>query len=150
MSTATATSDVILTRFFEMVIEPMRVAKAGRAEPLSYTEYLSLPDDERSGDEAPVVDDQFTKRMLLWLGWDSSHYRYNAPEAGRAKSTQRPDFRVFSKGSTAFVVEDKASSVVWSLEHLPQLRKYASGTTGLALWTNLRDGFAPFPRIVCL
>ena len=137
-----ATVDPVLSSFVETVIEPISIVTTGATRtsaPLSYQEYLTLPADERSGDEAPVVDDQFARGLLRWLGWSPAHYRYNAPETGRGKSVQRPDFRVFSKGSTAFVIEDKASNVDWSLEHVPQLRKYASGTTGLALWTNLRE-----------
>ena len=109
--------------------------------PKSYTylKYFDLADSKRSGDEASFVDSNFSRVILSWLGWEPGNVRYNAPEPGHGKSTQRPDFRVLSSGATAFILEDKNTTENWSVDFLPQLRKYVSGTLGLALWTNGRE-----------
>lgn len=113
-----------------------RMALPGPPGTLSYVDYLNLPVDARSGDEAAVVDDQFTRFLLEWLGWEAGDWRYNS--GGASTSTLRPDFRVLAQGRTAFLVEDKSTSLSWTPDFVPQMRGYAKGTSGLVLWTNAR------------
>ena len=131
--------DRLLDDFREQVVESFTVPHGGGAAPLDYAGYLSLHGNERSGDEANVVDSRFTPSVLAWLGWTPGDYDYNAPEAGRGKHIQKPDFRVKSIGVTAFVVEDKSSALDYEAGMLDQMRRYAEGSTAYALWTNARE-----------
>src|SRR5215210_3124969 len=131
--------DRLVEEFRERVVEPFSVQHAGTAGALDYAGYLSLGAGERTGDEANVVDNRFTRAVLAWLGWSDGDFDYNAPEAGRGKHVQRPDFRVKSMGVTAFVVEDKASALDFDPSMLEQMRRYAEGSTAYALWTNARQ-----------
>ena len=74
-------ADRLVDEFRRTVVEPFEVYRAGAARPLGYSEYLSLPDEDRHGDEANVVDNRFTQALLSWLGWTQGDYDYNAPEA---------------------------------------------------------------------
>ncbi len=82
--------DRLVEEFRERVVEPFSVQHAGTARSLDYPGYLSLDAGERTGDEANVVDNRFTKTVLAWLGWSGGDFDYNAPEAGRGKHVQRP------------------------------------------------------------
>lgn len=130
------TPDPLLESFEQTVIEPFAVQ---RSSMLDYESYMGLSSDERLGDEANVVDQRFTTALLSWLGWSQGDFDYNAPESGGGKRTQRPDFRVKSMGVTAFVVEDKASGLSFDAGMLDQMRRYAEGSTGYALWCNARE-----------
>lgn len=114
-----------------------RLTLPGPSGPLSYLDYLKLSATDRSGDESAVVDDQFTRLLLQWLGWEAGDWRYNSGKA--STSALRPDFRVLAQGRTAFLVEDKSTSLDWTPAFLPQMRGYAKGTSGLVLWTNARE-----------
>jgi hypothetical protein len=131
--------DRLIGEFRETVVEPFAVHRPGSAATLHYAAYVALNDEERSGDEANVVDQRFTTALLSWLGWAPEDFDYNAPEAGRGKHVQRPDFRVKSMGVTAFVVEDKSSALDFDASMLDQMRRYAEGSTAYALWTNARQ-----------
>lgn len=63
--------------FSRSVIEPFRVPIGGRE--YSYLEYLALPPETRSNDEADVVDMRFAQATLEWLGFhkNEGHFRYN-------------------------------------------------------------------------
>lgn len=131
--------DRLVELFRETVIDPFAVQHAGVADALGYSGYMSLRNEERQGDEANVVDQRFTTAVLSWLGWTNADYDYNAPEPGGGKHVQRPDFRVKSMGVTAFVVEDKSSSLDFDASMLDQMRRYTEGSTGYALWCNARE-----------
>jgi len=118
--------------FLKEVVQPIRIAHAGRQ--YSLKEYVELPKGKRSGDEAAVVDALFTPRFLSWLGYSDTDWIYN-----RSKGEQeRPDFQVVPQGATAFLVEDKNTTEEFAPAHVAQMRRYTSGTTGYALWTNAR------------
>jgi len=51
--------------FINIVISPFNIAKQGKS--YSYLDYLSLPVNTRSNDEADVVDIHFTESSLEWL-----------------------------------------------------------------------------------
>jgi hypothetical protein len=124
--------------FGQAVIDPFAVNVAGQPGPLDYGAYMALPADARGNDEADVVDQLFTRSLLEWLGWVAGDWRYNRPEAGAGKTVQRPEYRVVAEAATAFIVEDKASANDWHPSYLAQMRRYATGTPGYALWTNAR------------
>jgi len=88
--------------FKATVIDPLQVNVGGRVLP--YREYLKLPATSRSNDEAAVVDQQFTTKLLEWLGYDQGDVVYNRPTLGRPQD--KTDFAVNVLGSTAFIVED--------------------------------------------
>lgn len=121
--------------FKNVVIESLKVSMGART--LSYAEYLALPSNQRSNDEAAVVDIQFSQKMLEWLGYDAGDIVYNRPLPGRPQD--KPDFVVKVLGSTAFVVEDKSTDERFSEASVVQLRRYTSGTAGYCLWTNARS-----------
>ncbi len=121
--------------FGSVVIEPLKVSIGGKT--LSYAEYLELPANLRSNDEADVVDIQFTQNMLKWLGYDSGDIIYNRPLSGHPGS--KPDFVVKMLGATAFVIEDKSTDEHFDSLSVKQLRRYATGTSGYCLWTNARS-----------
>lgn len=127
--------EAIVGSFREEVVDAFNVADGART--LSYAEYLATPAPTRGNDEADVVDAAFTTSLLIWLGWLKQDWRYNRSEKTPA-SVQRPDFRVISGGTTAFVVEDKSTAESWDAHSANQLRRYTTGTSGLSLWTNGR------------
>ncbi len=106
------------------------------ANKLSYADYLQLPANQRSNDEADVVDRQFTHKLLEWLGYESGEFIYNRPTP--AQSGNRPDFVVKIFGSTAFAVEDKSTDEKFNEASVKQLRRYTAGTAGYAIWTNAK------------
>ncbi len=120
--------------FLREIVEPIQVDVQGHL--LTYEQYLELPESERSDDEAAVVDQQFTRRLLEWLGYEESDWTYNRATGG---SAVRPDFRVAPGGVTAFVVEDKNTTERFAPSHVEQMRRYVAGTAGYALWTNGRE-----------
>jgi len=117
------------------VIDPLQVNVGGRVLP--YREYLKLPATSRSNDEAAVVDQQFTTKLLEWLGYDQGDVVYNRPTLGRPQD--KPDFAVNILGSTAFIVEDKSTDERFDETSVKQLRRYTAGTSGYCLWTNGRS-----------
>lgn len=121
--------------FRNTVIEPLKVNIASNV--LSYAEYLNLPANQRSNDEADVVDSRFTQKVLEWLGFDSGDIVYNRPVPGHPQD--KPDFVVKMFGSTAFVVEDKSTDESFKEASVIQLRRYTVGTSGYCLWTNGRS-----------
>lgn len=121
--------------FQTIVIDPLKVNRGSRI--LSYAEYLKLPADQRSNDEADVVDSRFTQKMLEWLGFDAGDIVYNQPTPGSPRN--KPDFVVKMLGSTAFVVEDKSTDERLNEASIEQLRRYTVGTSGYCLWTNGRS-----------
>ena len=131
--------DRLVQEFRESVVEPFSVQHAGTAGALDYAGYLSLGAGERTGDEANIVDNRFTRAVLAWLGWSDGDFAYNSPEPGCGKHVQHPDFRVKSMGVTVSVVEDKASTLDFDPSMLEQMRRYAEGSTAYALWTNARQ-----------
>lgn len=103
----------------------------------SYHSYLDLGEELRSGDEMPFVDERFTPRLLVWLGYLEADWIYNQGYAGE-KQRNRPDFMVRLNGATVFVVEDKNTTHDFGKEDVVQLQRYTAGTQGYALWTNAR------------
>lgn len=127
----------VVESFKARVIDPFRKAVAGRAAPLDYASYLSLPAHERAGDEASAVDSIITPSILQWLGFDAAGgWTYNENQAGR--TLIRPDFVVHGPVGTAFIWEDKATPEEFTDENLAQLRKYVAGRSGYTIWCNAR------------
>lgn len=120
--------------FESMVIAPLRVSTSSGL--LSYAAYLDLPANQRSNDEAAVVDFKFTNKVLEWLGYDAGDIIYNQPTPGHPQD--KPDFVVRLSGTTACIVEDKSTDENFNEKVVRQLRRYTSGTTGYCLWTNAR------------
>ncbi|HJT56681.1 MAG TPA: N-6 DNA methylase [Ktedonobacteraceae bacterium] len=121
-------------RFNDTVIEPLKINMGGNV--LSYAEYLKLPGHQRSNDEADVVDNRFTQRLLEWLGFEAGDIIYNRPLPGHPQD--KPDFVVKITGSTAFIIEDKSTDENFTEAWVKQLRRYTAGTSGYCLWTNAR------------
>lgn len=117
------------------VIEPLQVRRGTQS--LSYAEYLRLPASQRSNDEADVVDNRFTRKLLEWLGFDAADIAYNYPTPGLPQN--RPDFVAKMFGSTAFVIEDKSTDERLDSASIQQMRRYTVGTSGYCLWTNARS-----------
>ncbi len=130
------TQDV--STFQHAVIEHFSLQLSGRS--YGYQEYLTLPASERSNDESDAVDQQFARYVLDWLGFSSSDWNYNRPQAGR--KANRPDYSVTASVGTAFIWEDKNSTLDLAEEHLLQMRRYTIGTAGYAVWCNMRRIFA--------
>ncbi len=108
---------------------------------LNYYEYLSLPTTERSNDEADAVDQRFARYCLEWLGFENEDdWNYNRPQSGQ--KANRPDYVVHASVGTAFIWEDKNSTIDLDKEHLIQMRRYSIGTAGYAVWCNMRRIFA--------
>lgn len=103
---------------------------------LSYSDYLQLSSDTRSGDEKPFVDTTFTPRLLKWLGYEESDWTYNETSDG-----SRPDFVVRPNQSSevGFIVEDKNTTEEFESSDVEQIEKYTSGTKGYAIWTNSKS-----------
>lgn len=121
--------------FLQEVVAPLKISIEGKK--LTLEQYLvGVPESKRSNDEAAVVDELFSPRLLRWLGYEDGDWEYNRPGAGKR---DRPDFRVSPGGSIAFIVEDKNTTEELDPSHVAQMRRYASGTTGYALWTNARE-----------
>ncbi|HLL80452.1 MAG TPA: N-6 DNA methylase, partial [Ktedonobacteraceae bacterium] len=120
--------------FQTIVLDTLKVNRG--AHIFSYADYMRLPADQRSNDEADVVDRHFTPKMLEWLGFDSGDIVYNLPTPGRPQD--KPDFAVKMFGSTAFIVEDKSTDETLTGAAIEQLRRYTVGTSGYCLWTNAR------------
>ena len=119
--------------FLRDVVSPIRVQHEG--EVLDYAAYLALPPENRSNDEAAVVDQRFTPNLLKWLGYEENDWTYNRP----TRDGGPPDFRVAPEGTLAFIVEDKNTAERFTRRHVEQMRRYVAGTAGYALWTNGRE-----------
>nr|MDQ2686730.1 hypothetical protein [Armatimonadota bacterium] len=125
----------ILQEFQEQVIDRVALTAAGRT--LNYRQYLSeVPDEFCTGDEANAVDQQFSRFVLEWLGFTPADWTYNQPVDGH--KSDRPDYVVQGAVGTAFIWENKNSTLSLEDKHLQQMRRYASGTSGYALWCNMR------------
>jgi hypothetical protein len=139
MPTLISTHSGPLSGFLESVIEPFKVPLKGSE--YSYLDYLTLPPNLRSGDEADVVDLRFTQAVLEWLGFHKSegHYQYNRASTILGGSSLRPDFEVFGAVGIAFIWEDKNTTEEFDEGHSLQLRKYVAGTSSYAVWCNARQ-----------
>lgn len=124
----------VVSAFRQAVIERFSIQLGVRG--YAYQEYLALPASERSNDEADAVDQQFARYVLEWLGFSSSDWNYNRLQAGR--KANRPDYSVTASVGMAFIWEDKNSTLDLAEEHLLQMRRYAIGTAGYAVWCNMR------------
>ncbi len=120
--------------FRQAVIGRFQVMVGGQM--CGYQEYLSKPEALRSGDEANAVDQQFARYVLEWLGFRPAEWDYNQPVAG--KKVNRPDYRIKAPIGTAFIWEDKNSTLDLDDEHILQMRRYCRGTAGYAVWCNMR------------
>ena len=87
----------------------------------SLTSYLALPDSQRSGDEANIVDMRITRVLLEALGYQPAEINYNV-----AKDSLRPDYEIRIRGypNCCFAVEDKATDERRLEGHRPQLESY--------------------------
>lgn len=84
-------------------------------------DYLALPESQRSGDEANIVDMRVSRLLLEALGYATSEFAYNA-----TKEAVRPDFVVQIREfpGCCFIVEDKATPERSLERHQPQLSGY--------------------------
>ena len=124
--------------FINIVISPFNIAKQGKS--YSYLDYLSLPVNTRSNDEADVVDIHFTESSLEWLGFhkNEAQYKYNTTTLKAKTESKRPDFVALSTVGPAFVWEDKNTTHDFDEKCLDQLISYTAGTSGYAIWTNAK------------
>src|SRR5579859_8150598 len=137
--TVTFTPSHIVASFHQSVIARLHVVVDGKE--YTYSEYLTLPNTRRSGDEANAVDLRFTLYTLEWLGFTASDWVYNEPVQGQKGN--RPDYRVRGSIGVAFIWEDKNSTLdLDEIEHLAQMRRYSIGTAGYAVWCNMRRLYA--------
>lgn len=120
--------------FQAIVIDPIQVQTGSRVS--GYAEYLARPALERENDEADVVDQQFARNTLVWLGFEPGDWTYNRPQ--NQQKANRPDYLVQGSLGVAFVWEDKNSTLDLELAHLQQMRRYNLGTAGYAVWCNMR------------
>src|ERR1017187_824299 len=128
----------VVTSFLKAVIDRFSMTFDTRS--YSYQEYLALPVAERSNDEADAVDAPFARYTLEWLGFGEANWNYNRPLAGQ--KANRPDFIVNAAVGTAFIWEDKNSTLELDEKHLRQMVRYCIGTAGYAVWCNMRRIFA--------
>jgi|GEM_PF-1328773 len=136
---ASISLDQVIASFKQAVIDRFQINAGNQL--YSYQEYLVIPESSvfRSSDEANAVDQQFTRYTLEWLGFGPSDWTYNQPQAGAGKKLNRPDYSIRGSVGTAFIVEDKNSSIDFNgEEHLKQMRRYCLGTAGYAVWCNMR------------
>ena len=126
---------VVAATFKESVVDRFVIRIDGHS--LNYQEYLSLPKNQRSDDEADAVDKRFASYALKWLGFDNEDdWNYNRPQSGQ--KANRPDYAVNALIGKAFIWEDKNSTVDLEEGHLKQMRRYSVGTAGYAVWCNMR------------
>jgi type I restriction-modification system DNA methylase subunit len=128
----------IIASFQRAVIDRVEIAVGSQL--CDYQSYLARPTADRSNDEANAVDQQFARYTLEWLGFSPGDWTYNAPQAGQ--KANRPDYLVRASIGTAFIWEDKNSTLDLDDEHLKQMRRYAVGTAGYAVWCNMRRLYA--------
>jgi len=84
--------------------------------------YLTKPEDERSGDEADIVDFKITQSLIALLGYSSREVLYN-----RQKKNLRADFVVQIDeypDRACFIVEDKSTALERLASHRSQLQAY--------------------------
>ena len=138
-TSSTSTSDAnalhVVDSFRQTVIDRFQIDDAS-GQKYGYQEYLARPESIRSGDEANAVDSRFARYTLEWLGFKDSDWSYNEPQAGQ--KANRPDYIVRGSIGTAFIWEDKNSTLDVSEEHIAQMRRYSIGTAGYAVWCNMR------------
>nr|WP_294545545.1 N-6 DNA methylase [uncultured Rhodopila sp.] len=87
----------------------------------SLAAYLALPERDRGGDEANIVDSRISRLLLEALGYGGAEIDYNA-----GKDNLRPDFvvRIRAFPGCCFIVEDKATVERRLESHRPQLGGY--------------------------
>ena len=124
----------VAATFQKAVIDRFQISIANRL--CTYQEYLDLPAAERRNDEADAVDQRFARAVLEWLGFDESDWNYNRPQEGQ--KANRPDYVIRSGVGTAFIWEDKNSTLAVDNDHLLQMQRYCDGTAGYAVWCNMR------------
>ncbi len=88
----------------------------------SLISYLNLPIAQRTNDEANIVDDKITGRLIAALGYSSGEVQYNLPQANK----KRTDFtvRIAEYPRPCFVAESKNTATKKLSENLPQLADY--------------------------
>jgi type I restriction enzyme M protein len=94
-----------------------------------FLNYLNRSEDQRSGDEASIVDTAIASPLLGLLGFEAGERVYNQQHLG-----DRPDFAPSDPVyGTCFIVEDKSTSLALTFDlndpnsHLFQLRGYMRG-----------------------
>ncbi len=94
-----------------------------------FLNYLHRTDEQRSGDEASIVDTAIASPLLGLLGFEAGERVYNQQHLG-----DRPDFAPSDAVyGTCFIVEDKSTSLSLTFDlsdpdsHLSQLRGYMRG-----------------------
>src|SRR5713226_9611823 len=101
-----------------------------------YLSYLNRPVEQRSGDEASIVDTAIIGPLLGLLGFEPGDRVYN-----QQHQSDRPDFApTDSVYGTCFVVEDKNTSLTLTFDlsnpdsHLSQLAGYIRSTASHLGW----------------
>ncbi len=84
--------------------------------------YLNLPQNQRTNDEANIVDDKITSVLISALGYNSGEIQYNLAQTNR----KRTDFtvRISQYPRPCFVAESKNTATAKLSENLPQLADY--------------------------
>lgn len=123
-----------LAAFHSNVIDRISLNVGGRQ--CDYRAYLELPASERSNDEANAVDQQFARYTLEWLGFADAQLDYNLTQTGSREN--RPDYIARGPVGTAFVWEDKNTTLDLEPKHIQQMRRYCIGTAGYAVWCNMK------------
>lgn len=88
----------------------------------SLINYLSLPNAQRTNDEANIVDAKITSILISALGYSSGEIQYNLAQANR----KRTDFtvRITEYPRPCFVAESKNTATKKLNENLAQLADY--------------------------
>ena len=87
----------------------------------SLAAYLALPEKDRGGDEANIVDLRISRVLLEVLGYGGAEIDYNA-----GKDNLRPDYviRIHDFPGCCFIIEDKVTNERRLETHRPQLGGY--------------------------
>lgn len=112
----------------------------------SLTNYLNRPSNERSGDEANIVDDKISRVLIEALGYSTGETDYNQAGAGG----KRPDFKVAipQYPRPCFIIEDKNTATEKLEPHLTQLEGCSNPTIPISRSSQERADNARFtPRL---
>lgn len=118
-----------LSRFDTFLVDFFTTFRSKTFRGSDYLSYLQKPRQQRTGDEAPIVDTAIVGPLLGLLGFAPAERQYN-----QQRANDRPDFAPSDAVyGVCFMVEDKSTSLDLSLDlgnpesHLSQLAGYVRG-----------------------